>query len=181
MRVINWDNVNTAGANPLPKAGGYRAVIRGVTDNEQKEFLLIKWDYLDGELEGLNKRTFERMHFWPAIFLQSYKTKALPFFKRFKSVLEQSNPRYAFDEEDLQAMVGLEIGVVLGEEAYKKNNGNVGKRVYVSSVVTLDDIANGRYSIPPFKPLAGSNSSEYDAMPSFSDLDDDDDGEGLPF
>lgn len=181
MKTVDWSTVNTAGANKIPTAGGYHAVIRSVSDNEAKEFLLIRWDYTDPEYAGFNERTNERMGFWPACLLQSYKTKALPFFKRFKNALEESNPRYAFDEQDLQAIVGLEIGVVLGEEEYRKSNGNIGRKVYVASVASLDDIDSGNYKIPPFKTLGGSPvaAPNFSAEPSFESLEEED--AELPF
>lgn len=181
MKAVNWDAVNTASDKKYPVAGGYIATITEVIDMEDKEYLIIKWDYAEGFLAGYNASVFKKVGFWPCSFVQSYKTKALPFFKRFKNALEASNPRYAFDEQDLQGMVGLNIGVLLGEEEYKKNNGGTGKRVYFDKVVSVAEIETRDFKIPPFKPLGGASTMpDFPAAPAFAEIDDEDE-DTLPF
>lgn len=193
MRKINWEAVNTADAFAKPTAGAYKAVITRVDDFEDRELIRVEWDYLSGEFANYNANTAKRAGFWPAAFVQSYKEKALPFFKRFKSSVEQSNARFLFDEDDVQALVGCLVGVVLGEEQYKKNNGGVGIRVYVHKTIPISEVDRGEYTIPPLKMLPNGTetfsghygngydmaANSFDTVPSFADIDDDD-GE-LPF
>lgn len=188
MRKINWESVNTADAFAKPTAGAYIAVITKAQDFEDKELIRVEWDYHSGEFTGYNAKTEERAGFWPAAFVQSYKEKALPFFKRFKSSVEQSNARFVFDEDDVQALVGCLVGVVLGEEQYKKNNGSVGIRVYVHKTIPISAVERGEYSIPPLKMLpkgtetfSGHYGTAYDVenAPAFAEIYDD--GEELPF
>ena len=189
MRKINWDGVNTADAFAKPTAGAYKAVITKVDDFEDRECLRIEWDYHGGQFANYNAKTKERAGFWPAAFVQSYKEKALPFFKRFKNSVEQSNARFLFDEDDVRTLEGCLVGVVLGEEQYKKNNGGVGIRVYVHKTIPIGDVDRGEYAIPPLKMLpkgtetfSGHYGTEYDVAnaPTFADIDDVDLG-NLPF
>ena len=182
MKAINWDSVSTISDKKYPVAGGYTAVITEVIDFEDREYLVIKWDYANGFLEGYNASVYKKSGFWPCSFVQSYKFSALPFFKRFKTAIEASNPRYAFDESDLQAMVGLMFGIVLGEEEYKRNNGKIGKRVYVDRVVPLVDIETGDFKIPAFKTLkAKANAAaDFSVEPKFDEIEDESEAE-LPF
>lgn len=189
MRKINWDGVNTADAFARPTAGAYIAVITDAKDYEDKELIRVEWDYHSGEFANYNANTKKRAGFWPAAFNQSYKEKALPYFKRFKNSVEQSNPRFVFDEDDVRALEGCLVGVVLGEEQYKKNNGGVGVRVYVHKTIPVSAVERGEYTIPPLKMLpkgtetfSGHYGTEYDVAnaPTFADIDDDDLG-NLPF
>ena len=189
MRKINWDGVNTADAFAKPTAGAYKAVITKVDDFEDRECLRIEWDYHGGQFANYNAKTKERAGFWPAAFVQSYKEKALPFFKRFKNSVEQSNARFLFDEDDVRTLEGCLFGVILGEEQYKKNNGGVGIRVYVHKTIPIGDVDRGEYAIPPLKMLpkgtetfSGHYGTEYDVAnaPTWADIDDDDLG-NLPF
>lgn len=66
-------------------------------------------------------------------FVKSYKQKALRFFKGFKTAVEESNRNYTF-KNDPQSLVGKFMGVVLGEEEYRANDGSVKTRLYVHEV-----------------------------------------------
>lgn len=188
MKKQNWDAIEERqdGAgwdNPIP--GGYIGVICHVEDNDDKEYLLIEWDFADGDYAGFNEETYDRAGFWPTLLRKSYKPKALPFFKGFKTALEQSNRGYRFDELNLDRMVGKYIGLVLGEEEYQKNNGTIGTRLYVAQTRNIQSIRNGDFKVPDLKvlknkPAAGlAPAPKTAAAPSFADLTDDD-GE-LPF
>ena len=172
MRKIDWDNVKEASEN-YPKPGGYIAVITNVTDKEDKEYLKIEWDYVMLPYKGYNKDTFDRTGFWPAALIRSYKEKALPFFKAFKTALEESNHAYTFDEEALWDMHGKCIGVVLGEEEYQNPNGDIKKRLYVAHTRSVEAIKKGDFKVPDLKKLPTSNVNN---LPGWSGTDED-----LPF
>lgn len=147
MQKIDWSAIEDAPKYEKPKPGGYIAKIVGVTDNEEKEYLSIEWDFIDGPLAGYNERTFEYFGGrWPYILIRSYKHTALRFFKAFKTALEASNPGYHFDEDDLQSMVGKKIGIVLGEEEY---NGKI--RLRAEEAHSVATILKGLYKIPSVK------------------------------
>lgn len=179
MKKVNWDEIKEAGTSIGPIPGGYVAKIVNVQDYEDKEHLRIEWDYAYGEFEGYNAECYRQHRFWPTVLYRSYKPKALGFFKQFKTCLEESNPRYTFDEEYLDGLIGKFFGVVLGEEEYPKNNGTKGRRLYVAQCRSVRAIEDGDFVIPPTKLISGGTRGVSVAPPSFTDLDDDD-GE-LPF
>ena len=181
MRHIdNWDNIQEAGSYDNPAPGAYLARMTRVEDREDKEYLRIEWDFAEGAYQGANRETYDRAGFWPTVLIRSYKEKALPFFKGFKTAVEQSNPGYTFDDRSPDGLVGRIVGVVLGEEAYVKSNGAPGRRLYVAETRSLDAIRRGDFTVPPFKPLSSGGSGQAPAQgPAFQPMEDDD-GE-LPF
>jgi len=160
MRHIdNWDSIQEKQPgdfnNPVP--GGYSAVITRVDDREDKEYLEIQWDYLDGPFRGANGETLSRAGFWPTILRRSYKETALGFFKAFKNAVEKSNPGYIFDDRHVQSLVGKYMGVVTGLEEYQKNNGEIVERLYVYQVRSTQAIRKGDFEVPNIKKLKAKN------------------------
>lgn len=168
MRKINWDEVKEADEFDNPTPGAYIAVICRVEDVEEKEYLLVEWDFAEGAYKGSNQDTFNRAGFWPIRLIRSYKPTALSFFKSFKTALEDSNPGYHFDEGNLRDMVGRRVGVVLGEEEYiKGSTGEVKKRLYVYQTRSIQAIQKGDYTVPELKKLANNRkpSEAWSAVP----------------
>lgn len=162
MKAIDWDSVQERqeGEFDNPPPGGYIAVITGVRDNEEKEYLEIQWDYTQPPYIGTNADTFARAGFWPTVLFRSYKPKALPFFKSFKTALEGSNPGFRFEEKALDHMIGKKIGLVLGEEEYiKQSTGEVKNRLYVYQVRSVKSILDKDFKVPAKKTLPGSAAS----------------------
>lgn len=185
MRHIDdWDAIQEAGEYENPVPGAYIAVIRGVEDVEEKEYLSIRWDFAEGAYKGSNQETFDRAGFWPTVLMRSYKDTALRFFKSFKTSVEMSNKGYIFNDRNVQGLVGKYFGVVLGEEEYRKNNGDTGTRLYVAQVRSCKAIQDGDFKVPELKKLAGQAPRAVQPARTvpvgFSDIRDDDDGE-IPF
>ena len=185
MRRVDWNEVQEASGYDNPAPGAYIAVLCGVEDHEDKEYLKILWDFSDGEYKGSNRDTYDRAGFWPIALIRSYKPKALGFFKAFKTALEESNPGYMFDESNLNGMVGKKICVVLGEEEYQSNDGSIKTRLHVSQTRSLEAYRKGDFKVPALKPLSSraASSPSWTASPpapsgSWGPVDDD--GE-LPF
>lgn len=162
MKKIDWNKVEDAKEFPRPTPGGYIGKICRVEDKEEREFLTIEWDFCEGPLTGSNKDCYLRNDFWPLRFVRSYKTSALSFFKAFKTALEESNPGYRFNEDDLDGMVGKTLGIVLGEEE-TFNNGRVKVRLVVREVRSVDSIRKGAFTTPPLKPLKTLSKTESQA------------------
>jgi len=51
------------------------------------------------------------------------------------------------------------MGVILGEEEYRKNNGEIGTRLYVNQVRSIQAIQDGTFNVPELKKLAGQFAS----------------------
>ncbi len=175
MDNINWDNVSDPTGRPVP--GGYAAKIVKVEDVEEKQYIKIFWDFADGEFKGSNQSTYDRAGFWPITLIRSYKPAALPFFKGFKTAVENSNSGYTF-RNDPQSLVGKFFGVVLGEEEYEKNDGTTGKRLYVAESRSGQSIRSGDFKVPELKRLPGRSNTGA-PFPEMSPIGEDD-GE-LPF
>lgn len=177
MKNVNWDNVQDEVRRPT--AGGYAVRIIRVEDVKAKEYLRIEWDFAEGAFKGCNQKTYDAFGFWPTAKMQSYKEKALRFFKGFKTSVEMSNPNYVF-RNDPKSLEGKFVGVVLGEEEYLSNDGKVKTRLYVDSWRSGKAIRDGDFTVPPLKKLTGSDAPA--AAPAGSNyglLEDDD--ENLPF
>ena len=54
-------------------------------------------------------------------------------------------------------MKGKRIGVVLGEEEYRKEDGTVGTRLYVAAVRSVKAIQDGDFKVPALKKLGSPN------------------------
>lgn len=178
MKNVDWNTVQDEIRRPVP--GGYAAKITRVEDVEDKEYLKIEWEFVEGEFKGVNHETFTAFGYWPMSFIRSYKDTALRFFKGFKTAVENSNPNFVF-KNDPQSLVGKFIGVVLGEEEYISNKGEVKKRVSVMDIRSGKAIREGDFKVPELKKLDPSklqNNSTYTA-PTLDPIDEDD-GE-LPF
>lgn len=156
MKNVNWDNVQDEYRKPVP--GGYAVKITRVEDVEAKEYLIIEWDFAEGEFKGCNQETFDALGFWPMAKFQSYKEKALRFFKGFKTSVEMSNRNYVF-RNDPQSLVGKYVGVVLGEEEYLGNDGSIKKRLYVDSWRSGKAIRDGDFKIPELKKYVPTGSA----------------------
>lgn len=176
MKNVNWANVQEASDFPRPAPGGYIVRIVAVEDEEAKEYLRISFDFAEGDLKGYYKDLAAHAGFWGGTFIRSYKEKALPFFKAFKTAVEESNPGFVFQNEP-QTLVGKFVGVVLAEEEYVAKTGQIKTRLYVDQTRSGQAIRAGDFAVPPLKKLAPKSNG---GNTSFTDLDDTDDGE-LPF
>jgi hypothetical protein len=165
MRQITdaqWAQIqeNEGGEFPKPTPGGYVGYIvryedveRPVKQNGGSQYLRIEWDFAEGEFKLYNRDTYDRAGFWPGFgsFIRSYKDSALPFFKAFKTCLEVSNNGYHFRTDQLDAMRGKKLGIVLGEEEYETNDGEIKKRLYVAQTRSVKAIRDGDFKVPELK------------------------------
>ena len=149
------------GEFPKPTPGGYVGYIVGYEDVETpikqgggSQYLRIEWDFAEGEFKLHNRDTYDRFGNWPIFgsFLRSYKDSALPLFKGFKTCLEVSNPGYHFQTNQLDAMRGKKLGIVLGEEEkLHKASGEIRKYLYVAQVRSVKAIRDGDFKVPELK------------------------------
>lgn len=167
--IQNWDEIPDVQEYDRPQPGGYIATICDYQDVDRLDqygkgqYLKIFWDFAEGSLAGSLNDAFLRMGYWfyYGTFIRSYKPKAMKFFKAFKTCLEISNPHYTFNTRNLDAMKGKRIGVVLGEEEYHKEDGTVGKRLYVAAVRSVKAIQDGDFKVPALKKQGNSGSPAF--------------------
>ena len=184
MKAINnFENVQaTTGEFNRPTAGGYCIEILEVQDvpmdaqTGKGDYLKFEYDICEGEFAGYYTETHAKFGGdWFATFIRSYKEKAAGMFKHFINCIEESNAGYkwAWDEKSL---VHKYVGVVLGEEEYRKNNGDIGVKLVVKDTKTYDQILRGDFKVPAIKKLTENASAS--SVPTFVDIKDD---ESLPF
>lgn len=171
--IANYENVQAStGEFSRPTAGGYVCMIMSATDvpmdtNTGKgNYLKIEYDILEGEFKGYYSEQYDKFQNWNANFVRSYKEKALGMFKHFTNCIEESNPGYtwAWNEATLK---GKMIGLVLGEEEYINNSGEVKKRLYVKDVKTVEQIRSGDFKVPELKTIQ-NNPNATGSIPSIS-------------
>lgn len=157
MKHIDMTNVKEYGDYTTLPAGAYICVIRNVEDFPDKEYLKVIYDIADGEFKGYydDIRANHPDWSWVGAYVKSYKEKALPMFKRFCSAVSRSNAGYVFDggmvNADERTLIGKRLGIMLREEEYYKNDGDVGTRLIVFKEFPVDDIKNQK--LPPKKEL----------------------------
>ena len=163
-KIENYENVQaSSGEFARPTAGGYICKIIDVEDvpldpkTNKGDYLRIEYDIADGEFKGYYKEQFDKWGGnWNASFIRSYKEKVLGMLKHFTNCIEQSNAGYAWDWNEM-GLIGKFVGLVLGEEEYKNNAGEIKTKLVVSQVKTVEDIKNGNFRIPAPKKMTVNN------------------------
>ncbi len=184
MRAINnFENVQAStGEFNKPTAGGYCIEILAVKDvpldekTGKGDYLKIDYDICHGNFAGYFALQNDKFGGdWRANFIRSYKETAAGMFKHFINCVEESNAGYkwAWDEKSL---VNKYVGVVLGEEEYRKNNGEIGVKLVVKDIKTTEQILKGDFKVPVIKKLAENSSNQSNS--NFVPVDNVDD---LPF
>lgn len=175
MKAINnFDKIQESGSFEKLPVGGYIIKILSVDDVPEKEYLKIFFDINDGEKKGFFQKAFKEdtraEKKWPnaGSFIRSYKEKALPMFKGFTNAIENSNKGYKwnFDEKSL---VNKVVGVVIGEEEYVNQKGQVRTRTYVSAVRSVETIKKGEFTVPELKKLDATKVSNSNKHEDFID------------
>ena len=183
MKAINnFENVQaTTGEFNKPTAGGYCIEILAVKDvpiNEQTgkgDYLKIDYDIAIGEFKGYYTKQNEKFGGeWFARFVRSYKETAAGMFKHFINCVEESNPGYKWTWDE-KSLVHKYVGVILGEEEYRKSNGDIGVKLVVKDIKTCDQILKGDFKVPAIKKLAETTTTP---APNFVEIGPMDD---LPF
>ena len=182
MRKIDMTNVQEAGEfNTLP-AGAYVCKITAVNDIEAKEYLKVSYDIAKGEYSGYYAGIRENHPDWEWVgaYVKSYKPAALPMFKRFCSAVSKSNGNYVFDggkvNADEKTLIGKVIGIVLREEEYYSNSGDVKTRLVVHTECPIDKLSSQK--IPGIKKL--KEEPEKPSSDGFMNIPDSN-GEEIPF
>jgi len=172
--INNWNNIEAQGNEEYRRLvpGGYVCRITKVEDHPDKSYLYIEFDIAEGEYIGYGASCLERNGFTPLRMYRSYSDKAAGMFKGFIQNIEASNSNYHWEWKE-QTLVGRLIGIVLGEEEYKKQDGSVGTR-FNARDKTVDAIKNGRFKVPEKKTLpVEQNTTTFTAL--------DDSTDDLPF
>ena len=91
-------------------------------------------------------------------------------FKGFTNAVEKSNKGYQwnFDEKTL---VNKVVGLIIADEQYQNQKGQVRVRNYVSAVRSVETIEKGEYEIPALKELTTTKATTAPANDPITDAD----------
>lgn len=174
MKQVNLDNVQEAGSRDRLPAGGYVCRYTKVEDVPDKEYLYMEFDIAQGDYKDYYKQLEESLHFWAGRCNRSYKKTALPFFKRMCSAVAKSNPGFIFDggkqNSDERTLVGKYVGLILGEEEYNGNDGDVKTRLYMHAECDINDIKAGKFKVPELKRLKEDSVSPTSSTDGFMNI-----------
>lgn len=167
MKKVDLTNVQEAGEYKRPGAGAYICGIVKAEDVADKEYLKITYDIIEGEFKGYYTEMRENNPewTWAGAYVKSYKSAALPMFKRFCTAVSRSNGNFVFDGNTVNAdestLKGKKIGLLLGEEEYYGNDGEKKTRLYVVREFSIDKI--GEQKVPELKKIKEEKPTESSA------------------
>lgn len=167
MKKVDLTNVQEAGEFKRPGAGAYICGIVKAEDVADKEYLKITYDIIEGEFKGYYQEMRENNPewTWAGAYVKSYKSAALPMFKRFCTAVSRSNGNFVFDGNTVNAdestLKGKKIGLLLGEEEYYGNDGEKKTRLYVVREFSIDKI--GEQKVPELKKIKEEKPTESSA------------------
>lgn len=193
-KFAGYEEAQVFGDNKKLPVGGYKCYIKQAKfeawKNGNGQSLVLCIDIKEGEYKDFYKKNFEAQtqdKKWKGIYRLAVPTDSSSdnmksFFKGFVTALENSNKGFEFpwdksDEDTCKALKDKLIGLVFGEEEYRKQDGNIGTVVKPVRVRSYDKVLEA--DIPEKKKLqdSGSSLSGSSWNPSAQAQDDDD----LPF
>lgn len=176
--IKNYRDVQASGTYEKLPAGGYVARLTEVTDMPKLEYLRITYDIAEGPYKDHFKDT-DPEHAYSHQFIRSYKDTALGMFKAFTTAVDESNGTKLTDavEDGLneKLLEGKLVGLILGEEEYENNRGEIKVGLKVRTCMSADRIRKGGYKVPELKKLPPDKKGS--PVPGFSPITDDD----IPF
>lgn len=168
--IKDFDKVKASGMYDRLPAGGYVVEITGIKNDAPKSYLLITYDIAEGEYAG-HFKDLDAKYIFAHQFTRSYKDTALGMFKGFIKSVEESNPGFVWDWDE-NKLVGKIVGIILGEEEYENNRGEIKTGLKVNSCRPVEVIRSGMFKIPEPKKMERTND-----LDGFTPLNDDD----IPF
>lgn len=150
-------------------AGGYVCRIQAVrtegTDYSgrridyinDKSYVKLIWDVAEGEFAGKFSDDYwsgEDKDYGHQFYMSWSNLGAL---KNTIQCLDESNPGFdpmaAFQADNWGLFVGKMMGLVLGEEEYRANDGTIKTRFGFPRIKSVQDIRDGKFKVPPLKKL----------------------------
>ena len=162
-------------------AGGYVVIIQAVrtegTDGmgrridyvNAKEYVKLIYDVAEGDFAGKFSDEYwsgTDKDYGHQIFMSWKNMGAL---KNTINCLDESNPGFdamaAFEADKWELFIGKKLGIVVGEEEYRANDGTIKTRLGFPRIKSVQDIHDGKFRVPALKKLEEDNDG-YFAAPS---------------
>ena len=146
-------------------AGGYVAQIQAVrTDGPAS--------YGKGRIDYVNSKEYVKLIY------------DMGAFKGNIQALDESNPGFdalaAFQADRWELFIGKKVGIVVGEEEYRGNDGTVKTRLGFPRLKSIQDIRAGKFKVPEPKKLKDDEQG-YNAAPAKADVSESVYDEDIPF
>ena len=177
-RINNWENIQESTSFKRLTPNSYICTILIVEDYPEKEYLKIYFDIAKGDDKGYFKKQYDgdtrKERKWPnaGTFIRSYKDSAASMFKGFTNAVEKSNKGYKWDFDE-KTLVNKVVGLIIADEQYQNQKGQVRVRNYVAAVRSVETIEKGEYEIPALKELTTTKATTApanDPIPDFGDV-----------
>ena len=175
-RIDNWENIQESTSFKRLAPNGYICKILKVEDHPEKEYLKIYFDIVKGDDKGYFKKQYDgdtrKERKWPnaGTFIRSYKDSAASMFKGFTNAVEKSNKGYKWDFDE-KTLVNKVVGLIIADEQYQNQKGQVRVRNYVAAVRSVETIEKGEYEIPALKELTTTKATTAPANDPITDAD----------
>lgn len=194
-RPKNWDDVHEFSDRPKLPVGAYVCKVKQavVQPTDYGEQLCVLFDIVDGEYAGFYQDDFDANQQqdkkWKGVLRQfipkddgSEKDEwTKRSFKGMVTAFENSNRGFVWNWNEKE-LAGKEVGIIFRNEEWEYN-GKTGWTVRPFRATSVDNVADGNYTLPKDKPLKSRPVENYAEAPAaqngtFETLDDDGD---LPF
>lgn len=159
MPRIKWDDIEESSGGEYEKVepGAYVVAIQSVVHKPEREYVEVLYDIVEGKFAGKYSEDFWADKPYAHHVFLSYKPKALGMLKGRLRMITESNPGFdamaAFDADQWGLFIGKRFGLVLGEEEYEGNDGNVKTRLTDVAWKTVQQVHDGDYKVPECKRL----------------------------
>lgn len=152
MRQIEgWDSITESGELKRLPAGAYICKIIEAKDIQDKEYLDVYFDIVEGEFKDYFKVLQENSGKNYGRITRSYKTNALPFFKAFITAVTKSNAGFVWNWDEKTLTDKLCV-VVFREEEYEAD-GVVKSNSKPFEIRSIEALKAGKIEIPAMKKL----------------------------
>lgn len=157
--------------------GGYIATIMNA-EEYGNNCLKISYDIADGQFKGYFANQYDRWGgTWRGTQYQAVEARngdVLASFSNFIYCVEDSNRGYVWNWDE-RTLKGLRVGIVLREEEWINNDGEVRTSLKVSDWKTVSDIKDGNFTVrAPKKAEAKQNKKSHTSRTSTFDISDND-------
>lgn len=167
MRDVNWTSVkgsNDGGDFSKVEPGAYVVKIINAYDVPTKEYVEIIWDIAEGPHAGHYSDDWGQSHPYAHNMVLSYRDTALSMSKGRLERIAESNPGFdpfaAWKAGKLTMFIGRVFGVNLREEEYRRRDGEIGVRLGICEVRSVQDVRDGKVRPRDRKRLTGGQTVE---------------------
>lgn len=156
-----YESVDATGQGLLKlEKGIFLCNIISFEDLEDKQYIKIKYDIIEGPFKNFFANQEKQFEKWPndGYEIRSYKETAMSFFKGFITALEKSNPGYSFSKMgyDFKTIINKKFVGIFGEEEipFPDDKGEPIVKVRLQKMASTERLAQNDLKVPERKLLS---------------------------